>query len=302
MFPTLFSSATVSVHSWGLMVLTAFAVACGVSGMRASRVGIDPDKLVPLYLLVGAAGMLGARLLHFVFAEPDLFFGNPFVFFDINHGGWAFYGGVIGGVGSGAVYARLRAIPVWKLADVAAASIMLGLAIGRMGCFLAGCCHGGVCEAPVLGDLVSLPYGEIKSVEGFPHVALRFEPGVGVGSLRGSVLYPTQLMEIGFGLTWFAVLSAMWRWGRRFDGQVLAAMMVLYAGSRTWVEGFRGDSIRGLYEVAGIELSTSRLIALGMVAGAGVLVALRVRAGVAPESEFIALDEDDDEPDAGSGD
>ena len=139
-------------------------------------------------------------------------------------------------------------------------------------------------------------------MEGFPYLALRFEPGVGVGSLRGSVLYPTQLMEIGFGLTWFAVLSAMWRWGRRFDGQVLAAMMVLYAGSRTWVEGFRGDSIRGLYEVAGIELSTSRLVALGMVAGAGVLVALRVRSGVAPESEFIALDEDDDEPGGETGD
>lgn len=292
MFPTLYSSASVSIHSWGLMVLTAFAVACGVSGARAARVGIDPDKLVPLYLLVGGAGMLGARLLHFVFAEPELFFGNPLVFFDINHGGWAFYGGVIGGVGAGAVYAWLRDIPVWKLADVAAASIMLGLAVGRVGCFLAGCCHGGVCEVPVVGDLVSLPYGEIKSVSGFPFLALRFEPGVGVGSLRGEVLFPTQLMEIGSGLAWFTLLSAMWRWGRRFDGQVLAAMMVLYAGSRTWVEGFRGDSIRGLYEVGGVQLSTSRLVAIGMVAGAVVLTAWRWRSGVAPERPFEVEDDE----------
>jgi phosphatidylglycerol:prolipoprotein diacylglycerol transferase len=294
MFPTLYSSDMVSIHSWGLMVLTAFAVACGVSGWRAPKVGIDPDKLVPLYLLVGGAGMLGARLLHFVFAEPDLFFGNPLVFFDVNHGGWAFYGGVIGGVGSGAIYAKLRDIPVWKLADIAAASIMLGLAIGRVGCFLAGCCHGGVCDAPVLGDLLVLPYGEVKLVEGFPFLALRFEPGVGVGALRGSILYPTQLMEIASGITWFAVLSAMWRWGRRFDGQVLAAMMVLYAGSRTWVEGFRGDTIRGLYEVAGVQLSTSRLVAIGMAVGALVIVAVKLRGGVAPEAEFVS-DEDEDE-------
>ena len=293
MFPTLYSSDLVSIHSWGLMVLTAFAVGCGVAGWRAPKVGIDPDKLVPLYVLIGIFGMLGARLLHFVFAEPELFFGNPFVFFDVNHGGWAFYGGVIGGVVSGAIYARLRGVAVWKFADISAASIMLGLAIGRIGCFMAGCCHGGVCESPVLGDLISLPYGEVKLVEGFPFLALRFEPGVGVGALRGSILYPTQLMEISFGLTWFAVLSAMWRWGRRFDGQVLAAMMVLYAGSRTWVEGFRGDSIRGVYEVAGLQLSTSRLVAIGMAVGAIAIVALRFRKGVSPEVPFEPEDDDD---------
>lgn len=292
MFPTLYSSELVSIHSWGLMVLLAFAVGCGIAGWRAPKVGIDPDKLVPLYVLVGVAGMLGARLLHFVFAEPALFFGDPLVFFDVNHGGWAFYGGVIGGVGSGAIYARLRGVPVWKFADIAAASIMLGLAIGRVGCLLAGCCHGGLCDAPVLGDLLALPYGEVKLVEGFPFLALRFEPGVGVGALRGSVLFPTQLMEIGFGLAWFAVLSAMWRWGRRFDGQVLATMMVLYAGSRTWVEGFRGDSIRGLYEIAGVQLSTSRLVAIGMGVGALAIVAAQLRRGVAPESAFEPEDEE----------
>jgi prolipoprotein diacylglyceryltransferase len=86
----------------------------------------------------------------------------------------------------------------------------------------------------------------------------------------------------------------MWRWGRRFDGQVLAAMMVLYAGSRTWVEGFRGDTIRGLYEVAGVQLSTSRLVAIGMAVGALVIVAVKLRGGVAPEAEFVS-DEDEDE-------
>jgi len=99
-------------------------------------------------------------------------------------------------------------------------------------------------------------------------------------------------MEIGSGLAWFALLSTMWRWGRRFDGQVLAAMMVLYAGSRTWVEGFRGDSIRGLYELGGVELSTSRLVAIGMVFGALAITAWRGRSGVAPESPFEV---DDDE-------
>lgn len=295
MYPTLYEGEFASIHSWGMMVLLAFVAAAGFVSLRSSRVGIDPDKLVPFYIVVGAFGMVGARLLHFTFAEPELFFSNPLVFFDPGHGGWAFYGGVIGGVASGAIYCLIFGINPWKLADIAAPSIMLGLAVGRIGCFLAGCCHGGVCPNPVLGDLLTLPYGEVKSITGFPFFALRFEPGVGVGALRGEVLYPAQVFEIAFGLAWFGLLSAMWRWGRRFDGQVLAVMLLLYAGSRSWVEGFRGDAIRGLYEVAGIELSTSRIVAIGMAALAMVIVAVKLPRGVAPEEPFDPDDEDEDD-------
>jgi phosphatidylglycerol---prolipoprotein diacylglyceryl transferase len=293
MYPTLYSNGLASIHAWGLMVILAFVAACLTTGLRAPKVGIDPDKLVPLYMLVSVCGMLGARLLHFVFAEPDLFFSNPLVFFDPGHGGWAFYGGVIGGVISGAIYSRVVGIPVWKLADIAAATIMLGLAVGRVGCLMAGCCHGGVCDVPVLTDLVTFPYGEIKAVGGFPWLALRFEPGVGVGALRGEVLFPTQLMEIFFGLTWFGVLSAMWRWGRRFDGQVLASMLLLYAGSRSWVEGFRGDAVRGVHEIGPLTLSTSRIVAIGLGLLALGIVVTRARAGVAPEQPFVPPDDDD---------
>ena len=106
------------------------------------------------------------------------------------------------------------------------------------------------------------------------------------------MLFPTQLLEISFGLLWFVVLSAVWRWWRRFDGQVLAMMMVLYAGSRTWVEGFRGDAIRGVYDVLGVSMSTSRLVAVAMVFGAAMIVALQWRKGVALETRFIPEDDD----------
>ena len=71
---------------------------------------------------------------------------NPLIFFDGNEGGLVFYGGAIGGVISGVIYCYLRKIPVWKMADIGAPAIMLGLAIGRLGCFFAGCCHGMIVE------------------------------------------------------------------------------------------------------------------------------------------------------------
>ena len=87
MWPTLFKQQTgfgeVPYNSWGLMITLAFLFAAIVSHRRASRVGIDPDKLVGLYLLAIVLGLAGARLLHFLMATPDVFFADPTIFFRI---------------------------------------------------------------------------------------------------------------------------------------------------------------------------------------------------------------------------
>ncbi len=218
MFPTLFTYQGIGFHTWGLMVMMAFLAAFMLVSARARRVGIDSDNLVPLYLLVSIFGLIGARLLHFVFAEPASFFRNPLVFFDMGQGGFAFLGGVIGGVASGALYAWRNNIPVWKLADIAAAAIMLALAVGRTGCFFAGCCHGSVWHShaggdpiAVTGTLLTLKGGSVVTVGELPWIALTFKQGVGVGAIFDTPLYPTQLLEITAGLTIFALLSLMWR-------------------------------------------------------------------------------------------
>src|SRR6185503_11261839 len=115
--------------------------------------------------------------------EPSTFFRHPLDFFNLSKGGFAFYGGAIFSTLAGAAYALRARIPAWKLADAAAPSIMLGLAIGRLGCFFAGCCHGRVCDATVASTLLGLPGGQIVTTHGFPFVALVFKKGVGVGDL-----------------------------------------------------------------------------------------------------------------------
>ncbi len=291
MFPTLYEFGALGFHSWGLMVMLGFIAAFALVNHRVPRVGIDPDIMVGLYLSAVLGGLLGSRLLHFTMAEPDLFFSNPAIFFDVGKGGFAFYGGVIGGTACGVGYAFWHKLPRWKIADIAAPSIMLGLAIGRLGCFLAGCCHGRTCPAPEAATLVTLPGGRVITTEGAPFIALVFKDGVGVGSIHDIPIYPTQLWESFAAFALVLFLGKMWRDWRRFDGQVLATMLVLYAGLRSTIEEFRGDSIRGT-DWFGM-LTTSQVVSVFMVVVAIVIVAWKARGGIAPETPFQPAEDDE---------
>ena len=63
-------------------------------------------------------------------------------------GGLVFYGGLIGATLAGVLYARLKKLPLWKMADILAPSIALGYVFGRIGCLLNGCCYGRACGLP----------------------------------------------------------------------------------------------------------------------------------------------------------
>lgn len=293
MHPTLIEfSERVGIHSYGLMILTALMFAFIISSKRAKTVGIDPDDLPLMYLLVAMCGILGARLFYFLFSDTQNFFANPMIFFDGNEGGLVFYGGAIGGVISGVLYCLLRKIPVWKMADIGAPAIMLGLSIGRLGCFFAGCCHG----APVEGShehsvLLSFVGGDVLWLDHAPFLSLSFHQGVGVGSIFETPTYPTQLWEFTGAMTLFFALSFMWQRLRYFDGQILATMMVLYAGLRSSIEVFRGDSIRGEDIMSG--LSTSQSISVFSLGLALTIALIQFRKGVAKEEPFVSeFDED----------
>ena len=181
MYPTFFRFQGQGFHMWGLLLMLGFTAAILLLNHRAKKVGIDPDLLVPFYQIAIVMSLVGSRLLHFVFAEPELFFSNHLVFIDANEGGFAFYGGAIGGAISCAWYLWWRKIPFWKLLDASAPSIMLGLALGRLGCFFAGCCHGRPTDAAQVGNLLTLQGGSVVLTDGPPFIAFNFVPGVGVG-------------------------------------------------------------------------------------------------------------------------
>lgn len=296
MWPTLYTQKTsfgeVPYNSWGLMITLAFATAAFIAHRRAARVGIDPDKMVGLYVVAIVTGLAGARLLHFTMAEDrDKFFADPLMYFNLARGGFAFYGGFILACFASWLYASVRRLDYWKLADAVAPTVMLGLGFGRLGCFLAGCCHGRSFHLPP--DAVALlpdtfKGGQVFLFHDFPFLGVMTRHGVGENNIP---VYPTQTYETIAAWTIFALTSWLFR-HRRFDGQVLAAVLILYGIWRPINESLRGDDVRG---TDWFGLTTSQFVSVPVVLAGVIIVAYRFRKGVAPETPFTGEEELPDE-------
>ncbi len=192
-------------------------------------------------------------------------------------------------------------LSVWKIADLALPAVLIGHAVGRIGCFFAGCCHGGI--APIGEHPTGLlpgafSGGQIWLSGVFPF--LTNEVHGGVGRLQDVPIYPTQLWEaVSYGTLAAFIL---WHWPRRkFDGQTAALTLILEAPFRIVIEGFRADHrgylvswetteeiarlLPGMAQ-AGDELgtailgvTTSQSIGFALMALGFVLYAVRRRAG-----------------------
>jgi len=169
------------------------------------------------------------------------------------YGGLVYYGGLLLAIPVGIWYLRRYRIPVWKVGDIAGFAIPGGLVFGRLGCFMAGCCHGEV--SPYTFGGISFPAGSPAWEQ---HVDLHLISKRATESLP---VHPTQLWEGGACLAIFLYLY-LWLYPRRkFDGQVFFAFLMLYAVARFVIEYWRSDP-RG--DILG--LSTSQWLGIPLFA------------------------------------
>jgi len=234
---------------YGVMVASAFLAGLWTASRRAPQDGIAAEKVLDLgpWLIVG--GILGARTLYVISYWREQFAANPMEMFIVWHGGLVFYGGFIGASLACFLYARLKQLPLWKLADVLAPSLALGSAIGRIGCLLNGCCYGRECH---LAWAITFP----PESRGAP-------PGV--------PLHPTQIYDSLLNFTLFGVLVWLFR-RKKFDGQVFAIFLIGYSLLRSFVEFFRGDYPQ---HYLGGWATPAQLVSMGIVvAGIALLLVL----------------------------
>jgi phosphatidylglycerol:prolipoprotein diacylglycerol transferase len=141
------------VHGYGFMLFLAFICCLFLATRLALSMRIPPEVIQDVAIWLFIPGIIGARIL-FVFTEWHYFMEHPDRIFAVWDGGLVFYGCAIGGVVGflGASYKVLKpkGISPWKVADIIAPCIVLGLCLGRVGCLLNGCCYGHVAppEAP----------------------------------------------------------------------------------------------------------------------------------------------------------
>jgi len=144
------------IHGYGVMMLLAVLAATGLSASRARRAGFDSEMIFSLIFWMLVPGIIGARAFYVIeywpeywrtYVEPGGGLG-PFVaaVLSVNKGGLVLYGAFFGGVTGLLLFVRKHRLPLLALCDLIAPSMMLGLAIGRIGCLLNGCCYGGLCH------------------------------------------------------------------------------------------------------------------------------------------------------------
>ncbi len=239
------------VYGFGLLVVAAFYTALALAVRRARREGLDPDSLYDLALWMLLGGVLGARLFYVVEYWGVRIHSLADVV-KIWEGGVVFYGGLVGGFAGFFLARRFRPFPVLATLDVLAPSVAIGSGIGRIGCFLNGCCFGDVCPFPALS--VRFPKGSP------PWNAEQARGLIDTDALTSLALHPTQIYAALDGLLLFFLLGAFYPVRRR-DGEVFALLMVCYPISRFVIERLRDDE-SALY--AG--MTVSQLVSVGLLA------------------------------------
>jgi phosphatidylglycerol:prolipoprotein diacylglycerol transferase len=143
----------VPIRGFGVMFMLATVASVGLAAYRARQMGIDPDVVYSLSFWMVVAGLIGARLFFVVqywdeFYKPNNVAGTVQALLNFTKGGLVVYGSVIAGLPVGVWYLRKRGLPILAFGDIIAPSMVVGLALGRIGCFLNGCCFGGECLPP----------------------------------------------------------------------------------------------------------------------------------------------------------
>ena len=244
----------------------AFLAGLWTASRRGLRDGIAAETILDLgpWLIVGA--IIGARTLYVITFWRQQFAGEPiWAVVMVWQGGLVYYGGLIGASLAYILYARLKKVPLWKLADVLAPSIALGYVFGRIGCLMNGCCYGRECHLPW---------------------AITFPPE-SRGAPPGVPLHPTQIYESLLNLCLYVFLAWLYR-RKKFEGQIFACYLAGYAVLRSFVELFRGDYPAYQHFLGGW-VTPGQLVSIGIfVAGVVLLLVLPLRrtspkAGPEPE-------------------
>jgi phosphatidylglycerol:prolipoprotein diacylglycerol transferase len=240
----------IKIFGYGLMLFFAFIGSMNIAARRARREKIDPEIVFDLALYVFLGGLIGARGFYVLEYWGDRVHGF-WEIFEIWKGGIVLYGSILGGTVAFFIYRAFRPFPLLPMLDVIAPALAFGIAIGRIGCFLNGCCYGDQCHLPWA---VEFPK---HSPPWDAEVARNLIPPDAPHSLP---LHPTQLYSTVDGLILFVLLSAYFPIRRR-DGEVMALLMVTYPVTRFLIEHLRNDE--GAWAAG---MTISQLISVGIFA------------------------------------
>lgn len=240
---------SVTIYGYGLMIALGLVAAYTALELRAKRYQLDSEKIFGLYLTCAIGGLASAKLMFWI-TEWRSFSADPLYYLRNFADGFVVFGGILGGILAGYLYCSARKLKFLAYFDLAMPSIALAQALGRVGCFLSGCCYGK----------------ETSSVLSVTFRESAYAP-------NGVPLVPTQIYSSLLDFVHFLLLIYIAR-HKRTDGQVAACYLIFYSLGRFVLEFFRGDLERGSVGI----LSTSQFISVFTFLGGILLLSLCLNA------------------------
>jgi phosphatidylglycerol:prolipoprotein diacylglycerol transferase len=219
MYPVLLRIGNFPIYTYGFLMAAGSVAGVTLFLYQGKRCGLEEGVLLGFSFWVIISGAVGARIFY-VADDFYWFIRHPEEILFFWQGGLSWYGGLLFGVISALLYTYRYHLSFWRMANIAAPSIALGVAIGRMGCFFNGCCYGKPWELGFIFPITS-PAGR----------AFPYQP-----------IVPTQLISSVDLLTIFFVLS----WLRRQDrwrGQLFPFFLLFYSVHRFGIEFLRADHL-----------------------------------------------------------
>jgi len=225
----LFHIGGISIHLFGLTIALGILVGLKVMLTEGKRKGLDKYPLLDLGLYTVIAGIIGARINYIIAFNLSYYLEHPLRIFMIQQGGLSIQGGLIAGAAFAFWYMRKHRIPLWKTADTFAPGIIMGQAIGRIGC-----------------DVFGVP------------MERAWPWGI---EFMGNIVHPVQIYEVILNFALFLVL-----WHKRkaveYEGQLFIYYIIGFSLNRFIVEFFRTNPL-----VFG-QISIAHLYSVGMIIAA----------------------------------
>ncbi len=245
----------VPIQGYGLMVLLGVISALTLIRRGARARGWDAEGPTDIAVWSIICGVAGGRVYYVIDNFEQVGWADSY---KIWQGGLVLYGALIGGLISCLLLLRAKGLKPLSFLDLVSPSLAIGIAFGRVGCLLHGCCHGEVC------------------IEGYP-LAITFPPGApasflhhGSAELASLPVHPSQIYSTVHGLLLCALLWRISKY-RLPAGSLLGAFLLCYGMGRFLIEGVRGEN-----HALGAGFSLAQMISFGFMAS-GLLILLRAK-------------------------
>ncbi len=227
-----FSLGPMEIPTYYFIISLAFCIGIFWFYKRCENRNLPTKNALDICLIALISGFVGARLFHILFEFPSYYLNNPIEAFYFWQGGFVFYGGFITAYLCSFLYVRKLKLTFWLWHDTLAPVVAFGYAMGRLACFLVGCCYGKVCHWPW-----AVPLKQVN---------------IHTGMITSVLRHPTQIYA---SASEFLILIFLLLYEKKKPalGNVFLLWLLLHSTNRFIMEIFRDDPRGGFY--ANISLS-----------------------------------------------